>query len=79
MGVGKTIQALAICSVYQEDWPVVIICPSALRYNWKEEILKWMTWINPSDIHLVTMGRETVKNNSKIYIISYELSVKLCD
>jgi len=78
MGVGKTIQALAICTVYKHDWPMVVICPSSLRYNWREEILKWMPWIRNSDIHLLTMGRETVMNNAKIYIMSYELAVKIC-
>lgn len=30
MGVGKTIQAIAVSCVYQEDWPLLIICPSSL-------------------------------------------------
>ena len=79
MGVGKTIQALAICSVYSEDWPIVIICPSSLRYNWKEEILKWIPSIKSADIHLITSGRENVEVHAKFFIISYELSVKICD
>jgi SWI/SNF-related matrix-associated actin-dependent regulator of chromatin subfamily A-like protein 1 len=79
MGVGKTIQALAICMVYKEDWPIVIICPSSLRYNWKEEIHQWMPWIRNSDIHLVQTGRDSIRNNSKIYIMSYELSIKLSE
>lgn len=79
MGVGKTIQALAICTIYRQDWPIIIICPSSLRYNWKEEILTWMREvIDPNDIHLITMGRESVFNHKKIYIVSYELSVKIC-
>ena len=64
--------------MYRDDWPIIIICPSSLRYNWKEEILNWMRDIvNPSDIHLMTMGRESVYNNKKIYIVSYELSTKI--
>ena len=30
MGVGKTIQALAVACVYKDEWPLVIICPSSL-------------------------------------------------
>ena len=79
MGVGKTIQALAIACVYADDWPIVIICPSSLRYNWREEILKWMPWIKHSDVHLITYGRESIHNYSKIYIMSYDIAVKICD
>lgn len=32
MGVGKTIQAIAIAYLYRRDWPVVVICPSSLRF-----------------------------------------------
>ena len=28
MGVGKTIQAIGISSIYKENWPVLILCPS---------------------------------------------------
>jgi len=38
MGVGKTIQALAVSSVFIEDWPLLIICPKSLKLTWKEEI-----------------------------------------
>ncbi len=30
MGVGKTIQAIAVSCVYKQDWPLLIICPSSL-------------------------------------------------
>jgi len=42
MGVGKTIQALAVSSVFMEDWPLLIICPKSLKLTWKEEICKWL-------------------------------------
>jgi SNF2 family DNA or RNA helicase len=42
MGVGKTIQALAVASVYADDWPMVIICPKSLKLTWKYEIIKWL-------------------------------------
>lgn len=46
MGVGKTIQALAICYIYKQDWPLLIIAPSSLRYTWKDEITKWIPSLN---------------------------------
>jgi SWI/SNF-related matrix-associated actin-dependent regulator 1 of chromatin subfamily A len=42
MGVGKTIQALGICAAYYSEWPVLIICPATLKYNWKAEIMKFL-------------------------------------
>lgn len=36
MGLGKTIQALGIACYYRDEWPVLIVCPSSVRYNWAE-------------------------------------------
>jgi SWI/SNF-related matrix-associated actin-dependent regulator 1 of chromatin subfamily A len=41
MGLGKTLQALAIACVYRSEWPLLVICPSTLRFQWVEEIEKW--------------------------------------
>ena len=35
MGVGKTVQSLAIAFMFRYQWPLVIVCPSTLRYNWQ--------------------------------------------
>ena len=42
MGLGKSIQALACCKVFSNDWPCVIFCPSSLKDTWKHEIEKWL-------------------------------------
>lgn len=42
MGSGKTLEALASCAYYSDLWPVLVICPSSLRYTWKSEIEKWL-------------------------------------
>ena len=34
MGIGKTVQSLAIAKIFNIDWPLLIICPSTLRINW---------------------------------------------
>jgi SWI/SNF-related matrix-associated actin-dependent regulator 1 of chromatin subfamily A len=41
MGVGKTIQSLGLAYIYKKDWPLLIICPSSLKFNWQDEILRW--------------------------------------
>ena len=40
MGLGKSIQSIACCSYYQDDWPVLVICPQIVRSNWKNEFLQ---------------------------------------
>jgi SWI/SNF-related matrix-associated actin-dependent regulator 1 of chromatin subfamily A len=35
MGLGKTVQAIALACYYFSEWPLLIICPSALKEVWK--------------------------------------------
>lgn len=45
MGLGKTVQALGTAFHYRNEvgvWPVLIVCPSSLRFVWKDEVEKWM-------------------------------------
>ena len=36
MGLGKTLQALAIMSHYRGNWPLLVICPSSVKFTWAE-------------------------------------------
>jgi len=42
MGLGKTIQALAFCSQLKETQPVLVVGPTSVVYNWKQEIERWL-------------------------------------
>ncbi len=53
MGLGKTLQALSIAYFYHDEWPLLIVVPSSLRYPWVEEIEKWFPDILPKHINLV--------------------------
>ncbi|KRH94210.1 Snf2/Rad54-like helicase, partial [Pseudoloma neurophilia] len=44
MGLGKTITALAIAAYYKNDWPCLIICPSGLMENWRNEIDRFLNF-----------------------------------
>lgn len=75
MGVGKTIQAIAIMQLYRKDWPLMIFCPSSIKYIWRDEIIKWLgSDILQWDIQLFKSGKDIFDNNAKIYIMSYELA-----
>ena len=36
MGVGKTVQAIGLSSLYKKEWPVLVICPSSLKFAWRD-------------------------------------------
>ena len=76
MGVGKTIQALAVSSIYMKEWPLLIICPKSLKLTWRDEIRRWLP--DQSDqINLIENGKGTVNCDKKIHILSYEIATKL--
>lgn len=56
MGLGKTLQALSAAYKYKDEWPLLIVVPSCLRYPWIEEIEKWLPEISPHDINLIMSG-----------------------
>ncbi len=62
MGVGKTIQSLAIMSIYRHEWPFLVICPSSLRLNWQQEILNWLgEYIRKSEIQVYNKGGAAIR------------------
>ena len=50
MGVGKTIQAIGVMYHFKAQWPLMIFCPSSLKYSWRDEFLQWVPSITKSDI-----------------------------
>ena len=36
MGLGKTMQAMCIACFYRQEWPLLIVTPSSVRFQWKE-------------------------------------------
>ncbi|XP_074644008.1 uncharacterized protein LOC141900831 [Tubulanus polymorphus] len=74
MGLGKTLQALSIAYYYKDEWPVLIVVPSSLKYPWIEEIEKWFPDIHPHDINLIQSGNDVGSIAiSPISIVSYGL------
>jgi len=69
MGVGKTIQALAYAALHEEQWPVVVVCPANVKYNWAKEIRSWL----PSSSLQVVEGRKYEFDDSDFTVINYDL------
>ncbi|GAX84585.1 hypothetical protein CEUSTIGMA_g12006.t1 [Chlamydomonas eustigma] len=83
MGVGKTVQGIALATCYQEEWPLLIIVPASLRLMWAEEIEKWLPHVRPSQIRVVE-GRSDrltyIGDKSSLPLItitSYEMTKRL--
>ena len=36
MGLGKTIQAICLACYYRNEWPLMVIVPSSVRFDWAQ-------------------------------------------
>ncbi|XP_068263500.1 DNA annealing helicase and endonuclease ZRANB3 isoform X1 [Nyctibius grandis] len=74
MGLGKTIQAIAISYYYKNEWPLLIVVPSSLRYPWVDEMEKWIPELSPDDISIIQNKTDTGRiSTSKVTILGYGL------
>lgn len=76
MGLGKTLQSLAIVKVYKKEWPVLIFCPTSLKYNWRNEISKFFD-LGYESIQLIDSSKSKIRPKGENFIIvSYNLAAK---
>ena len=80
MGLGKTVQLLAIIQSYLEEkrnpQPSMVVCPSSLSLNWKNEINKFAPTIKTLVIHGSAEERKKQIQeiaNYNVVITSYDL------
>ncbi|XP_014210955.1 SWI/SNF-related matrix-associated actin-dependent regulator of chromatin subfamily A-like protein 1 [Copidosoma floridanum] len=78
MGLGKTRQALGIACYFKKDWPLIIITPSSVRYQWSEAIIESLPSVLVQSIQHITNTRDLMER-SQVTIISYDLLVKRID
>lgn len=77
MGVGKTIQAICISYLYRRDWPVIIVCPSSIRFIWRDEYLNWLTFLREEDIQVFTSAQDDFNPRCCVYILSFNIATRL--
>ncbi|KAM4697925.1 SWI/SNF-related matrix-associated actin-dependent regulator of chromatin subfamily A-like protein 1 [Rhinophrynus dorsalis] len=76
MGLGKTIQAICIAAYYKEDWPLLVVAPSSVRFTWAEAFHRWLPSVNPDCVNVIVTGRDS-QSASLINIISFDLLGKM--
>lgn len=72
MGLGKTLQSIAAMLGYRDEWPVLVVCPTALRGNWKAE---WKQWAGEMPVALSTgkLVPKLLQTKANVFLISYAL------
>jgi len=75
MGLGKTLQSLAIASAYSAKWPLLVVCPSSMRFSWKSSVIRWLPSVPEEEVRVVTTGADDVEDY-RVVIISYDLVSK---
>ncbi|XP_026872429.2 DNA annealing helicase and endonuclease ZRANB3 isoform X1 [Electrophorus electricus] len=74
MGLGKTLQALSVAYLYRQEWPLLIVVPSSLKYPWMEELEHWLPELGPQDINLVQSKADIAGlSQSKVTVLGYGL------
>ncbi len=81
MGLGKTLQAIVTISQYssKKSGPSLIVCPTSLLYNWKEECSKFNKHLKAIVVDgIPSFRKKTIENvqNYDVIITSYTLLQK---
>lgn len=73
MGLGKTLTALAAVE-YMKDSPVLIVCPAVVKFNWRNELMKWLS--GRSIYVFGAASPEQFRNDFNYYVINYDILEK---
>lgn len=74
-GLGKTMQAIGVAIYYFDDWPLLIVCPASVKFQWKAALLKWVPGIDESDIREIDSRKFDPNQHTKqdlVVITSYD-------
>lgn len=72
MGLGKTVQAICIAAYYRDEWPLLVVAPSSVRFTWAEAFRRWLPSLSPDSINVVVKAKDNLRAGL-VNIISYDL------
>ena len=75
MGLGKTLQAIAIAAHYRQDWPMLVVCPASMKYTWASELEKWLPELEPGEVNMIKTRNDCGNLGCPVSICSYGLWV----
>ncbi|XP_014771023.1 SWI/SNF-related matrix-associated actin-dependent regulator of chromatin subfamily A-like protein 1 isoform X2 [Octopus bimaculoides] len=75
MGLGKTLQAISVACYYRNEWPLLIVVPSSVRFDWAQQIRRWVPSLDPQEINVILKGKDSGVSGM-VNILSYDLMSK---
>uniref|UniRef100_A0A8C3AK53 SWI/SNF-related matrix-associated actin-dependent regulator of chromatin subfamily A-like protein 1 n=1 Tax=Cyclopterus lumpus TaxID=8103 RepID=A0A8C3AK53_CYCLU len=72
MGLGKTVQAICIAAYYRNEWPLLVVAPSSVRFTWAEAFRRWLPSLSPDSINVVVKAKDDLRSGL-VNITSYDL------
>ncbi|XP_036965140.1 SWI/SNF-related matrix-associated actin-dependent regulator of chromatin subfamily A-like protein 1 [Acanthopagrus latus] len=72
MGLGKTVQAICIAAYYRNEWPLLVVAPSSVRFTWAEAFRRWLPSLSPDSINVVVKAKDNLRSGL-VNIVSYDL------
>ena len=69
MGLGKTVQAIVLAYHYRQDWPLLIVSPSSVKFNWLVELTNWLPMLDEGRIVALYTGKDVKDINKKVQVV----------
>ena len=69
-GLGKTIEALAFCSLHPQVNPILVVTQASIKRNWYREVEKWLPG---TSIQIIDQGKDKVASDADVVIVNYDL------
>lgn len=76
MGLGKTLQALLLAAQFQQEWPVLVIAPSSLRFVWRDQAAQWLPHLVGAEgegVHVMRSSKDVPPARARVVVGTYDL------